>query len=83
MRAQHLTDPEQLLASLDTRLRQDKGNKYKAEKHLAAYDEDCTLTVDYLLSLPSCTGRIASTGMCLGGHLVRPPGRALAHFRFG
>jgi len=28
------------------------------------------LAVDLLASLPNCTGRIAATGMCLGGHLA-------------
>ena len=39
-------------------------------KKLAAYDEDSTLSVDLLLSLPTCNGRIGATGMCLGGHLA-------------
>lgn len=26
--------------------------------------------MDYLLSLPTCNGRIGATGMCLGGHLA-------------
>ncbi len=37
---------------------------------LAGYDEDATLSIDYLLSLKTCNGRIGSTGMCLGGHLA-------------
>ncbi|KAH9982489.1 dienelactone hydrolase [Lactifluus volemus] len=48
----------------------DRGNKYKVEKEVAAYDEDATLAVDLLTSLPNCTGKIAATGMCLGGHLA-------------
>ncbi|CED82183.1 E [Phaffia rhodozyma] len=48
----------------------DKGNKYKAEKTVEAYDEDCTLSIDLLTQLNSCNGRIAATGMCLGGHLA-------------
>ncbi|KAJ7706123.1 dienelactone hydrolase [Mycena rosella] len=64
----------------------DRGNKYKTEKTVAAYDEDATLSVDLLMSLPNCNGRIAgtsvihfrtglnpapqATGMCLGGHLA-------------
>ncbi|PRP80983.1 carboxymethylenebutenolidase [Planoprotostelium fungivorum] len=48
----------------------DRGNRYKIEKELAAYDEDAKLTIDTLLSLPTCTGRIGATGMCLGGHLA-------------
>ncbi|KAI0735216.1 dienelactone hydrolase [Earliella scabrosa] len=46
------------------------GNKYKIEKELAAYDEDATLAIDLLCSLKNCNGRIAATGMCLGGHLA-------------
>ncbi|KAJ8495867.1 hypothetical protein ONZ51_g1468 [Trametes cubensis] len=48
----------------------DRGNKYKIEKELAAYDEDATLAIDLLCSLKNCNGRIAATGMCLGGHLA-------------
>ncbi|KAK0208293.1 dienelactone hydrolase [Desarmillaria ectypa] len=48
----------------------DRGNKYKIEKEVAAYDEDAALTIDLLTSLPNCNGRIAATGMCLGGHLA-------------
>ncbi|GAB1313642.1 Dienelactone hydrolase domain-containing protein [Madurella fahalii] len=48
----------------------DQGNEWKVTKTLESYDEDSTKTVDYLLSLPTCTGRIGATGMCLGGHLA-------------
>ncbi|QSZ29474.1 hypothetical protein DSL72_003988 [Monilinia vaccinii-corymbosi] len=48
----------------------DAGNEYKVTKTLEAYDEDSTLTIDTLLSLPTCNGRIGTTGMCLGGHLA-------------
>jgi len=48
----------------------DRGNNYKIEKEVAGYDEDARLSIDLLTSLPNCTGRIASTGMCLGGHLA-------------
>lgn len=48
----------------------DAGNAWKIQKTLAAYDEDATLTIDTLLALPTCTGRIGTTGMCLGGHLA-------------
>lgn len=41
----------------------DRGNKYKVEKELAAYDEDATLSIDLLCSLSNCNGRIA--GECL------------------
>ncbi|KAF8528141.1 dienelactone hydrolase [Hysterangium stoloniferum] len=51
----------------------DRGNSYKIAKEVAAYDEarlDATLSVDLLCSLSNCNGRIAATGMCLGGHLA-------------
>ncbi|KAI8619200.1 dienelactone hydrolase family protein [Chytriomyces sp. MP71] len=48
----------------------DRGNVLKVTKTLAAYDEDATLTLDFLASHPSCNGRLGATGMCLGGHLA-------------
>ncbi|KAJ4286414.1 hypothetical protein N0V90_013113 [Kalmusia sp. IMI 367209] len=48
----------------------DAGNEWKITKKVSAYDEDATLSIDTLLSLPTCTGRIGATGMCLGGHLA-------------
>ncbi|EPE33068.1 alpha/beta-Hydrolase [Glarea lozoyensis ATCC 20868] len=48
----------------------DAGNEYKIKKTLAGYDEDSTLSIDTLLALPTCNGRIGATGMCLGGHLA-------------
>ncbi|KAH7155289.1 Alpha/Beta hydrolase protein [Dactylonectria estremocensis] len=48
----------------------DRGNQYKIEKTLESYDADSYATVDALLSLPTCTGLIGATGMCLGGHLA-------------
>ncbi|KDQ12959.1 hypothetical protein BOTBODRAFT_34100 [Botryobasidium botryosum FD-172 SS1] len=48
----------------------DRGNLYKIEKEVAGYDEDAKLSIDLLTSLSNCNGRIAATGMCLGGHLT-------------
>ncbi|KAL1644221.1 hypothetical protein SLS58_004501 [Diplodia intermedia] len=48
----------------------DKGNELKITKEVAAYDEDARLAVDALLALPTCSGRVGATGMCLGGHLA-------------
>jgi carboxymethylenebutenolidase len=48
----------------------DMGNAWKIEKKLEAYDEDATLSVDHLTSMPTCNGMIGATGMCLGGHLA-------------
>ncbi|KAI9689027.1 MAG: hypothetical protein M1822_000764 [Bathelium mastoideum] len=48
----------------------DKGNEWKIAKKISAYDEDSTLSIDALLALPTCNGRVGATGMCLGGHLA-------------
>lgn len=47
----------------------DKGNRYKIEKDLAAYDADARAAIAHLKSLPGCTGRLGCIGICLGGHL--------------
>lgn len=47
-----------------------KGNEYKITKTVEAYDEDAALSVDTLLQLKTCNGKIGATGMCLGGHLA-------------
>jgi carboxymethylenebutenolidase len=47
----------------------DKGNRYKVEKELAAYDADARAVIAHLQSLPRCNGRLGSIGICLGGHL--------------
>jgi dienelactone hydrolase len=48
----------------------DKGNDLKVAKKVSAYDEDATLAINSLLAMPTCNGRIGTTGMCLGGHLA-------------
>ena len=47
----------------------DKGNRYKIEKELACYDNDARAAIAHLKSLPNCTGKLGSVGICLGGHL--------------
>ncbi len=47
-----------------------RGNSLKTEKEISSYDEDADVTVKFLLAHESCTGRIASFGVCLGGHLA-------------
>ncbi len=47
-----------------------RGNSLKTEKEIASYDEDTAVTAKFLLDHGSCTGRIASFGVCLGGHLA-------------
>lgn len=48
----------------------DRGNELKYAKELASYDEDVDVLVRHLRDLPACDGRIASHGVCLGGHLA-------------
>ncbi|KAF9022492.1 dienelactone hydrolase [Hymenopellis radicata] len=48
----------------------DRGNRFKIEKEVAAFDEDAKLAIDLLAAHPNCNGRIAVTGMCMGGHLA-------------
>jgi hypothetical protein len=40
----------------------DAGNEWKITKKVAAYDEDAKLSVDILLDLETCNGRIGATG---------------------
>lgn len=47
----------------------DRGNHLKFTKELSSYDEDVDVLVRWLRVLPGCDGRIASFGVCLGGHL--------------
>ncbi|KAJ3561853.1 hypothetical protein NP233_g9940 [Leucocoprinus birnbaumii] len=55
---------------MNSNKRLDCCDSHNIEKEVAAYDEDATLSVDLLSSLENCNGRIAATGMCLGGHLA-------------
>ena len=48
----------------------DKGNEDKFSKELGSYDSDAKATLDYLRSLPECTGKLGVVGICLGGHLA-------------
>jgi carboxymethylenebutenolidase len=43
------------------------GNDLKVEKELAGYDDDAKVTIDYLVNLETCNGRIGATGMSLDG----------------
>ena len=47
-----------------------RGNQLKVEKEIASFDEDTAVVVRFLQGHASCTGRIASFGVCLGGHLA-------------
>jgi carboxymethylenebutenolidase len=48
----------------------DRGNELKYTKPLESYDGDTDLVVTFLAGQESCTGRIGSYGVCLGGHLA-------------
>src|SRR5437870_531755 len=48
----------------------DKGNRYKVEKELSAFDADARAVIAHLKALPGCTGRLGAMGICLGGHLA-------------
>jgi carboxymethylenebutenolidase len=47
-----------------------RGNSLKTEKEIASYDEDTEVLVRYLAAQDGCTGKVASFGVCLGGHLA-------------
>ncbi len=47
-----------------------RGNALKTEKQIGSYDEDTEVVVKFLQTHASCTGKIASFGVCLGGHLA-------------
>ncbi len=48
----------------------DRGNELKITKTIEAFDADATSLIAALLDSPQCSGRIASMGICLGGHLA-------------
>ncbi|HLX63728.1 MAG TPA: dienelactone hydrolase family protein [Planctomycetota bacterium] len=47
----------------------DKGNADKVAKELSSYDADARAVLAHLKSLPYCTGKLGSIGICIGGHL--------------
>ncbi len=48
----------------------ERGNALKTTKPLAAFDDDARATLDFLHRHPAGNGRLASMGVCLGGHLA-------------
>ena len=48
----------------------DKGNRYKIEKEVHAFDADARAVIAHLKANPACNGRIGTLGICLGGHLA-------------
>ena len=47
-----------------------RGNALKIEKPVAAFDADARAALGFLRAHPACTGRLATMGVCLGGHLA-------------
>lgn len=48
----------------------DRGNDLKFTKPIAAYDADARAGLSALAEHPACNGRLATFGVCLGGHLA-------------
>ena len=48
----------------------DRGNELKFAKPVAAYDADARAGLAFLAAHPACTGKLATMGVCLGGHLA-------------
>jgi len=48
----------------------ERGNLLKVTKSIEAFDADSRALVEFLLQSPRCNGRLASIGICLGGHLA-------------
>jgi carboxymethylenebutenolidase len=48
----------------------DKGNSYKVEKEVSAFDADARAVIAHLRAAPRCNGRLGAVGVCLGGHLA-------------
>jgi carboxymethylenebutenolidase len=48
----------------------DKGNRYKVEKEVSAFDADARAVIAHLRAVPHCNGRLGAVGICLGGHLA-------------
>jgi carboxymethylenebutenolidase len=48
----------------------DKGNRYKVEKEVSAFDADARAVITHLRGHARCNGRLGAMGICLGGHLA-------------
>ena len=48
----------------------DRGNALKFAKSISAYDADANAALTALAEHPACNGRLATFGVCLGGHLA-------------
>ncbi len=80
----HEYEPPGIVLAYDTP-GTDRGNTLKTTKTIAQYDADAAAILGYLAAHPACTGRLATMGVCLGGHLalraaLNPNVRAAACF---
>jgi carboxymethylenebutenolidase len=66
----HELEPLGTVLACMTRKGTDRGNAHKYTKTVAAYDSDARAVFDYLKTLPYCTGKLGTMGICLGGHLA-------------
>lgn len=48
----------------------ERGNLLKVTKPVGAFDADAAAAITALVAHPACTGRVATFGVCLGGHLA-------------
>ncbi|MGI4730264.1 MAG: dienelactone hydrolase family protein [Janthinobacterium lividum] len=48
----------------------ERGNQLKVAKPVAAFDDDARAGLTALAGHPACDGRLATFGVCLGGHLA-------------
>jgi carboxymethylenebutenolidase len=48
----------------------ERGNTLKTTKPIAGFDADASAALAYLQAHEACTGRLATLGVCLGGHLA-------------
>jgi carboxymethylenebutenolidase len=48
----------------------ERGNALKTTKTVAAFDADAAAALDFLAAHGACTGKLATMGVCLGGHLA-------------
>lgn len=65
----HEYEPAGTVLGYDT-VGTDRGNALKITKPVAAFDADATAAIGALAAHPACNGRVATFGVCLGGHLA-------------
>jgi carboxymethylenebutenolidase len=65
----HEYEPAETILNYD-QVGTDRGNALKIAKPVAAFDADAEAGLTALLAHPACDGRLATFGVCLGGHLA-------------